>query len=119
MERLQQFAALAASLGAAAPPPSAGPPRTIDELLEQAAECGVHSILDIERTGRRTGFAVAAPLSATATRRAFDSAHPTHEQVEARWADVAETCRPWHCRYLVVFADATPVEYAFIGCSGD
>ena len=62
---------------------------------------------------------VAAPLSLTARRRLFATAAPTRAQVEARWPDIAERLERLHCRYLVVYLDGRPHEYAFIGCSGD
>ena len=92
---------------------------TIDELLEAAAESGTHSVLDIEHVGTRLGFAVAAPMSPTSTRRMFGTPEPTHEQVEDRWQDIAERIGRWQARYLAVFRDGKPHEYAFIGCSGD
>jgi hypothetical protein len=119
MARLREFTKLAESLGAA---PAAGPRRkhrTLDELLEQSAECGTHSILDIERVARRPGFAAASPLAQTSLRKVFGSLEPTHDQVEARWSDIAEGLGPWHARYLTVFREGKPYELAFIGCSGD
>jgi hypothetical protein len=118
VRRVRELTRLAGQLGAV-PPRRGGPPRTIDELLEQAAESGTHSVLDIERVARRPGFGVAAPLSPAAVCRAFGSAEPTHEQVEAGWDSIAERVGRWQARYLVVYRDGEPDEYVFIGCSGD
>ena len=94
-------------------------PRTIEELLEQAAECGTHSILDIEHVAQRLGHGVAAPLSASQLERRFRTREPTHKQVEERWSDIAESLAPWQAYYFIVYHEHLPREYAFIGCSGD
>lgn len=120
VRRVRALGELAGRLGA--PPPAARGgrrPRSIDELLERAAECGTHSVLDIEHVARRPGFAVAAPLTATALRRAFGTVEPTGDQVEQHWPDIAETLGHWQARYLAVYRDGQPQQYAFIGCSGD
>jgi hypothetical protein len=94
-------------------------PRSIAEVLELAGESGTHSILDIERIAARPGFGVATALSADALRRAFGTDVPTHDDVEQHWFEVAEQLDRWHARYLVVYRDSKPDEYAFVGCSGD
>ncbi len=94
-------------------------PGSIDEALEMAAEDGTHSILDIQNTGRRRGFGVATPYPPRAVEQVFGTLEPTHEQVEESWADVSERLDRWEAHYLVVYKKGKPVEYAFIGCSGD
>lgn len=119
-KNVREFMKLAAALGAKTPRPSPGRrPQSIEELLEWAAECGTHSILDIEHVGRRPGFGLAAPVTSASLKRNFGTAEPTHVQVEERWSDIADRCRPWQARYLPVYLDGCPHEYAFIGCSGD
>ena len=94
-------------------------PETIEELLEMVAEDGTHSILDIEQTGPRREFGVAAPMPTGRIRRFFGSEQPTHEQVEANWGDASEELDRWQAYYVTVYRDGKPDEYAFIGCSGD
>jgi hypothetical protein len=94
-------------------------PETIEELLEMVAEDGTHSVLDIEQTGSRLGFGVAAPLSPRQVARYFGTEQPTHEQVERNWGDVSERLDRWQAYYVTVYRDGQPHEYAFIGCSGD
>jgi hypothetical protein len=94
-------------------------PRSIPELLQRAGESGTHSILDIERVSGQPEFGVAVPLPPDSLRRAFGTDMPTHEEVEEHWPDVAERLGRWQACYLVVYRDAEPHEYAFIGCSGD
>jgi hypothetical protein len=118
-ERVRALGALTGSPGASASPRRGRRPRTIAELLERAAECGTHSILDIEHVGRRPRFAIAAPLTASTRTRVFGTAEPDHGQVEEHWEQVAESLGRWQARYLVVYRAGQPDEYAFIGCSGD
>jgi hypothetical protein len=102
-----------------APPRTSGRPRTIDELLAQAAECGTHSILDIMGVAERRKDGAAAPLSASELQRVFGSPEPTRGQVEEHWEDIAEGLERWQACYFVVFQDGQAQAYAFIGCSGD
>jgi len=117
--RVRAFGWFARLLGAAGPPTRGRRPSSIEELLEMADESGTHSILDIEQVARRPGFGVAAPMSPTALNRAFGTTEPTHAQVEDNWDGVVDGLDRWQCRYLTVFLDGRPHEYAFIGCSGD
>jgi hypothetical protein len=94
-------------------------PETIEELLEMVAEDGTHSILDIEQTGPRREFGVAAPMPAARMRRFFGSEQPTRDQVEANWGDASEELDRWQAYYVTIYRDGKPDEYAFIGCSGD
>lgn len=119
VERVRAMQQLADAFAAEARLKSSHAAGPIDALLDRAAESGTHSILDIERTARRRGFAVATALSRTATRKAFGTKEPTHAQIEDRWSNVAETLSPWQAHYVVVYVDGRPDEYAFIGCSGD
>jgi hypothetical protein len=58
-------------------------------------------------------------MTLASMRRAFGTAEPTRDQVEQHWSDVAEQLGRWQARYVVVYRDGQPHEYAFIGCSGD
>lgn len=118
-KRLRAIGQLVGQLGAALPAPGGARPGSIAELLERAAECGTHSVLDIEHAAPRPGFGVAAPLTTAAVRRVFGTAEPTRDQVEQRWQDIAEPLGRWQARYMVVYRDGQRDEYAFIGCSGD
>src|SRR5262245_27975609 len=80
--RIREFMRVAARFGAASPPQRGRRPRSIEELLEWAAECGTHSVLDIEHVAPRPGFAVAAPMTSASVRRVFGTAGPTRAQVE-------------------------------------
>jgi hypothetical protein len=117
--RLRWFGWFARLLGAAPPARPGRPPASITELLEMAEECGTHSILDIEEVARRLAPGVAAPMTTSSLREVFGTTEPTHAQVEEHWADIAESLDRDQCRYLVIYQDGQPLEYAFIGCSGD
>lgn len=120
VERVRAMKEFAEQLGAASMPTSSGKrPQSIDELLEMAAECGTHSILDIERVAPRIGFAVAAPMPPALLRRTLGTVEPSHDQVESQWADIAEGLGRWQAYYVEIYQDGRPHEYAFIGCSGD
>jgi hypothetical protein len=94
-------------------------PQTIEELLEMVGEEGTHSVLDIEHTGPRREFGVAAPMSSRQVARFFGSERPTREQLEEHWADASDGLERWQAYYVTVYRDGNPHEYAFIGCSGD
>jgi hypothetical protein len=105
--------------GFSRPKAKQGPHRSIDELLQVADACGTHSILDIEHVAAKSDFGVAASMKPSAVRRIFGSEQPIHDAVEENWPDAAENLDRWHARYLTVYRDGRPHEYAFIGCSGD
>ena len=94
-------------------------PKSIAEVLEQAGESGTHSILDIVRVSKRAAKRAASPLALDLLTRAFDTDKPTHELVEQRWEAICEELPRWQARYFVVYRDAEPSEYAFIGATGD
>jgi hypothetical protein len=96
-----------------------GRPRTFDEALELAGEDGTHSILDITHTAPQHEFAAAVPLSEAQLQRALGTTQPTHEQVQAAGSHLLERLDRWDAVYLPVYLDGKPVEWAFLGCSGD
>jgi hypothetical protein len=95
-------------------------PRTIEELLEQQAESGTHSILDItEGLSDGPDFGTAFPMPQDMLRELFGTLQPTHEQVEAKAMERSEDLDRWQCWYVVVYRDGAPSEMYFEGCSGD
>jgi hypothetical protein len=96
-----------------------GPPvGSIDELLEQAGEAGTHSILDIIRVGRRAAHATAFPLRPDLLVSTFGTAEPTRAQVEGSELAFAEGLT-WQAVYFAVYQNGSPVEWAFVGSTGD
>ena len=94
-------------------------PRSIEEALEDAAESGTHSILDITHLAEVREFAAAVPLSRRKLLDLFGTAEPSVEQVGTRLDDIQDDLQRWDAVYLTAFRDGKPDEILFIGCSGD
>jgi len=99
-------------------------PRTIEELLEMAAENGTHSILDITHTADIPEIFAAVPLSKHRRLKYFGTLTPTRAQAEAAFGLTAEGpddgIRRWEAIYFTVHdEDGMPLEYVFVGASGD
>ncbi len=96
--------------------------QAIDELLEELAETGTHSILDIDQgLSTEPGLGTMAPLSPTQTRRIFGTDHPTDTMIEA-WLDTGalDEVRARWCGLLITGYEADqPVSLWFTGFSGD
>lgn len=117
----------AVALQAFGPPPQ-GPVRrsrklgsaagNIAMLLMQAGESGTHSILDITRVGKRAAHATAFPLRPDLLLDTFGTTEPTRPQVESSGLAFAEDLH-WQAVYFAVYRDSSPIEWAFVGSSGD
>ncbi|HVU31936.1 MAG TPA: hypothetical protein VHE61_00780 [Opitutaceae bacterium] len=99
-------------------------PSTIEELLEQRAENGTHSILDIQGISPTPDFGAVSPLPREDLVALFGSDQPTHEAVEAMLGDERLMEHPliaerWQGVYFTVYRDDQPAELCFIGTSGD
>ncbi|MDB6021442.1 MAG: hypothetical protein JWQ04_1299 [Pedosphaera sp.] len=94
---------------------------SIEELLEEAAEDGTHSILDIQRTATGPDFAVAWPAPEEALKNVFGSSKPTHEQIAEKDFELIEALdlERWQAVFLTVYKDGKPSEIYFEGVSGD
>jgi hypothetical protein len=105
-------------------PPEPPKPATIEALLEQRAENGTHSILDIQRISPTPDFASVCPMPADDLRTVFGTDKPTREMVEDKLGDEPLVEHPlvaerWQGTYFVVFRDGQPNELCFVGTSGD
>lgn len=87
-------------------------------LRMQAGESGTHSILDITRIGKRAGHATAFPLRPNLLLDTFDTTEPTRAQVDGFVPAFAEELH-WQAVYFAVYRDGSPVEWAFVGSSGE
>jgi hypothetical protein len=99
-------------------------PRTIDELLAMSGENGTHSILDITHTADIPEFGAATPLTRHRLLKFFGSLTPTRAQVDAASSGPNgrpdEGVRRWEAVYFVVHDETgIPLEYVFVGASGD
>ena len=89
-------------------------------------ENGTHSILDITHISDIPEFCAATPLSKHRYLKFFGTTTPTRAQIEAA-NDVRvqgerfdEGIRRWEAVYVVVHDEAgSPIEYVFVGASGD
>jgi hypothetical protein len=93
--------------------------RSIQALVELAEDSGTHSIIDIQRISGRPEFAAASPVPVQDLLKAFGTDRPTREQVDASNLPFSEVLLPWHAVFFTIYRDRKPVEYMFIGCSGD
>jgi len=99
--------------------PAPGPQHeSIYEAIEDAAEEGTRSILDIETVSEWPDFGVASPLSEQDLERYFGTKQPTKEMV-SRKLDFLSSMERGHCVYMTVFASGRPSELFFGGYSFD
>jgi hypothetical protein len=99
-------------------------PRSIDELLVMTGESGTHSILDITHTADIPELGAAIPLSKHRYLKFFGTLTPTRARVDAALAvpgdGPSEGVRRWEAVYVIVHDEAgSPVDYVFLGASGD
>lgn len=97
------------------------PPATIDEALEQSAEAGTHSILDIHCLSSTPQPGAATPLSEPQLQTLFVTMRPNKEMIQSAEKNgrLIDLCDRWQAVYLTVYEEGQPVEYAFAGVSGD
>jgi hypothetical protein len=91
---------------------------SIYEAIEDAAEDGTRSILDIETVSDWPDFNVASPFSEEDLQRYFGTKQPTKEMI-SRKLDFLGAIRRGHCVYIIVFAAGQPSEIFFGGYSFD
>jgi hypothetical protein len=96
-------------------------PDSIEELLEQCAEDGTHSILDVAG-GISDGpeFGTAFPMPDAVKQDLYGTTRPTRPQVEAKMHERSDDLDRWQCWYVIVYdRQGRPSEIYFEGCSGD
>lgn len=91
---------------------------SIYEAIEDAAEEGTRSILDIESVSDYPDFGVASPLSDEDLERYFGTTQPTREMI-SRTLDFLKSIKRGHCVYITVFESGQPKELFFAGYSFD
>lgn len=97
-------------------------PQTIEALLEQEAENGTHSILDIMCISTRPKFGAISPFPESKLLYYFNSEKPTHAVIEDRyeWGSLEKfISKRWQGIYIIAYRDEKPNEIFFAGCSGD
>jgi hypothetical protein len=93
-------------------------PASIDEAMENAAEEGTRSILDIMMVGDAPDFCTVCPLPDRELERLFGTAQPTHSAV-AECHDFYEDIERGQGIYIVVYEGGKPSELFFAGYSFD
>lgn len=91
---------------------------SIEEAMEEAAEDGTRSILDIFGVAEEPDFFVAAPLDGGTLHDLYGTTRPTREQVENNLPLLDELERG-HAVYVVIYRDGQPDEIFFGGYSFD
>jgi hypothetical protein len=104
-------------IGPASPAPGAQHD-SIDEAMEDAAEDGTRSILDIQRIADEPDFCVAAPLNEDVLEEIYGTKQPTRQMIEQNM-DFLEDVDRGHCVYTLVYKDGKPTEIFFAGYSFD
>jgi hypothetical protein len=91
---------------------------TIGDALEEAAEDGTRSILDIDGIAFEPEYCMATPFPEESLELYFGTAKPTKEIV-SRSMGFLEAVDRGHCVYFTVFKDGEPSELFFAGYSFD
>lgn len=95
-------------------------PKSIDALLEQCAENGTHTILDIFRgISDKPDFGCASKMPAGMQKKMYGTLKPTRADIEKSAYQACEGLDRWHAFYVVVYKDGVPSEIYFEGVSGD
>lgn len=102
-------------------PKDTPPPATIDEALEQSAEAGTHSILDIHCLSPTPQPGAAIPLSEPQLQTLFGNTQPNKEMIQSAEKNgrLIDLCDRWQAVYMTVYEEGQPVKYVFAGVSGD
>ncbi len=91
---------------------------SIDEVMENAAEDGTRSILDLDHVSEFPEFCAVAPLSANELQELYSTPQPTREMVEQNM-DFLENVERGQGVYIVLYQDGQPREILFAGYSFD
>jgi hypothetical protein len=92
--------------------------RSIEEAIEDAAEDGTRSILDIQAIADSPDFFVVAPLARDDLESLYRTPHPSREMIEENMAFL-ENVERGHGVYIIVYKDGLPDELFFGGYSFD
>jgi hypothetical protein len=97
-------------------------PTTIEELLEQEADNGTHSILDITSISPKPRRRAISPFPASLLSEYFGSETPSPAKIQEVYEfgslDKFVT-RRWRGIYIIAHFEGKPSDIFFAGCSGD
>jgi hypothetical protein len=91
---------------------------TIEEALEDAAEDGTRSILDIDHVSDVPDFCAASPVDNELLMELYGTDKPSREMVEQN-LDFLEEIDRGHAIYIVLYEGQMPSEICFAGYSFD
>jgi hypothetical protein len=96
-------------------------PKTIEELLEQRAESGTHSILDIICVSSEPKFGAVSSFPSSKLLEFFGSETPSHAKIKEVYeaGSLEDFFKRWEGIYVIAYRDGSPHEIFFAGCSGD
>jgi hypothetical protein len=91
---------------------------SIGEAMEDAAEDGTRSILDLDHVSDAPDFCAVAPLGNAVLQKLYGTSQPTHAMVEENM-DFLEEVERGQGVYIVLYRDGEPHELFFAGYSFD
>lgn len=119
---LKEFATRMREMGNYKARPRPSQPKTIEALLEQQAENGTHSILDVIEISPEPKFGAITPFPRAQLVEFFGTEKPSHEQIEEAYesGSIEEIASErWQGICITAFRNDSPSEIFFAGCSGD
>ena len=93
-------------------------PETIEKALENAAECGTASILDINAVSEEPGPCTVSPLDEDDLDYYFNTTQPSHEMIMQN-QDFFQDIDRGSGVYIIVYKEGKPDEIFFGGYSFD
>jgi hypothetical protein len=94
-------------------------PRTIEELINQAAETGTHSILDINGISDQPNILKLSPLTGEEKLQIFGTEYPSIEQAKREIERLQKLRGSWQGVYQTLYVNGKPNQILYAGCSGD
>ncbi len=91
---------------------------SIEEAMENAAEDGTRSILDLDHVSEYPAICAVAPLSASQLQDLYSTTQPTREMVEENM-DFLEDVDRGQGVYIILYRDCQPREILLAGYSFD
>lgn len=91
---------------------------SIEEIMEDAAEDGTRSILDLDHVSDAPDFCAVAPLPEDVLQNLYGTTKPTREMVEQNM-DFLEDVERGQGVFIVLYRDGQPDEVFFAGYSFD
>jgi hypothetical protein len=92
---------------------------TIEDAIEDSAEEGTRSILDIAKVGAEPDDGTASPVPPEDLKALYETDQPTRKQVEDDDMALLEAIDRGQCRYVVLYDKGKPSELLFAGYSYD